>query len=76
MAVGSALQAGYLGLQRGLRDAQTAAETIAQPNLEAGAGELTEALVDLLQAEIQVKASAEVVDSAQESIGTLIDVFA
>ncbi len=72
----SALGAGLQGIQRGLADAQSAAQRIAQPNLEAGAAGLTEAAVDLLEAEVQVKASARVVDSAHETIGTLIDALA
>lgn len=76
MAEISALSAGLQGIQQGLADAQSAAERIARPDLETGLEDLTEAAVDLLQAEIQVRASAEVVESAQETIGSLIDVFA
>jgi hypothetical protein len=76
MASVTALQAGYLGIQRGLADATAAAERIAQPDAAAGLESLTEATVALLAAEQQVQASAAVVDTTQDAIGSLIDTFA
>jgi len=72
----SALTAGFQGIQQGLADAQSAAQRIADPKLDHGLDGLTEAAIELLQAQTQVEASAAVVESAQETIGTLIDVFA
>lgn len=76
MAEVSALATGYQGIQKGLAAAQAAAEQIVRPDLGSGLEGLTEGAVNLIQAELQVAASAAVVDSAQETIGTLIDVFA
>ena len=75
MAEVGALGAGLQGIQRGLADAQSAADQIANSQLEDSVADLTDAAVDLLQAENQVKASAAVVQSAEDTIGSLIDVF-
>ena len=75
MAEVGALSSGLQGIQRGLADAQSAADRIADPQLEDGIEGLTGAAVDLLQAENQVAASAAVVKSAEDTIGSLIDVF-
>lgn len=66
------LHIGASGMQTGLRQAEQAATDIAGAvnNDEA---DLTHAEVDLLQAENQVKASAQVVKTADQLIGSLID---
>ena len=75
MADVGALSAGLQGIQRGLADAQSAAQRIANPQLEDGVEDLAVAAVDLLRAEIQVKASAAVVKTVDATIGSLIDEF-
>lgn len=94
--VGSVLQAGLNGVQKGLRNAQAAADDIARigtsdrlksdaslPTGEAGAetravrdpiNDLAEASINLKLSELQVKASAKVVETADQMLGTLIDI--
>ena len=76
MATNSIGQTGFEGLRRGLLLAQDAASRIAQSSVNGNLDELTEALVDLKAAELQSKASAKVIESANEAVGTLIDVIA
>lgn len=89
--ISDALQSGLQGLQKGLRDAQSAASDIARagipaPSQEPGAAspaapvtqqaqtpDLTESLVELRVSEYQAKASAGVIRTADEVLGTLID---
>lgn len=74
-------QAGFNGLQNGLEQAQRAALEIARVGTS-GAGEKSEladiasASVDLLEAKNLVQASAKVLDTAQETLGTIIDTIA
>ena len=78
--VDSVLATGVAGVQAGLQQAQKAAETIASAGTtepEANAlTSLTEAAVELKLSETQVKASAAVIKTADEMIGTLIDIKA
>lgn len=66
------LQIGATGMQTGLRQAEQAATDIAGA-VNNDEVDLTHAVVDLLQAENQVKASAQVVKTADQLIGSLID---
>jgi flagellar basal body rod protein FlgG len=52
-----------------------AASRIAQVSVPESNVDLVKELVDLQQAKLQVKASAAVVRTANETIGTLIDTF-
>ena len=78
MSTISALNSGMAGIQKGMADAQHAASRIAnatqlksdQPT------EVVKAAVELKQAETQVKASAEVVETVSEMVGSLFDDFA
>ena len=86
MDVGSALNSGLQGINRGLQGAQRNAEAIASFSANSGAGEdgarginsadVASELVDLKQNELQVKASAKVIESVGESIGSILDVRA
>jgi len=76
MAVNSIANAGIQGINTGLRQATDAASRIAQPNLEQGLEQFTTAAVDLKSAEQQVQASAQVVKTADELVGTLLDTLA
>ncbi len=78
--VGSVLSIGVSGIQSGLQNAQKAAEDIVKVGMkpEAGTekdalGDLTQAAVELKTSEIQVKASAEVVKTADKMMGAIID---
>ena len=69
-----ALQSAQLGITRGMnglaRDEQTVADSITTP---AGTDSLTGALVDSLQQQLLVAASARMMSAADETLGTLID---
>ena len=98
--VDSVLATGVAGIQRGISNAQDAAQRITNATTtdpldnESVAGEvpstnpgsaadaagglndLTEGAVQLIQSEQQVQASAAVVRTADETLGTLIDTLA
>jgi hypothetical protein len=81
MAVNSILSTGVQGVQSGLQRASRAAGEIArfgttdQAGGEQG-GDLATPIVDLKLSELQVKASAAVIKTADEVVGTLIDIRA
>jgi hypothetical protein len=72
-----ALQSAQLGISRGMngvaRDAQTVADSIMTP---AGTDSIPGALVDSLQQKLLVAASARMMSTVDETLGTLIDVTA
>ncbi|WP_271273396.1 hypothetical protein [Aliamphritea hakodatensis] len=79
MNVTSALQTGVLGINRGLDGVQKAASDIAgagkpQAPEEATGRDVNEALVDLTVEKNATAASTKVVQSADEVLGTLIDI--
>ena len=76
MAINSIIQSGLQGVQQGLASAEAAASRIAAPPSDQFVENLTEATVELLQAELQTRASARVLEAAGETLGTLVDTFA
>ncbi len=88
MEIQSAFNSGVQGLQRANEEANQAAENIVagtttpiqETTLETSnvdkesIPDLNQSIVDLKVAEFQAKASAQVIQSADESLGTLIDV--
>jgi hypothetical protein len=72
-----ALQSAQLGISRGMhglaRDEQTVADSLATP---AGTDALPGALVDSLQQKLLVEASARMMSTVDETLGTLIDIKA
>ncbi len=81
MAVNSIVSTGMQGLQSGLDRASRAAGEIARvgttnPADNGQGGDLATPIVDLKLSELQVKASAAVIRTADEVIGTLIDIRA
>lgn len=79
MKIEPALQTGASGIQRGLDDARQAAHEIATQNTTTenkNPTEVVHPLVDLKQAELQVAASASVIKSQDEMIGSLLDELA
>lgn len=78
MSIGSVLSTGLQGVQTGLNQANKAAGEIARFGTTAGnsIGDLTTSLVNLKAGELQTKASAAVVKTADQVLGTLIDVRA
>ncbi|MBL4827612.1 MAG: flagellar biosynthesis protein FlgE [Spongiibacteraceae bacterium] len=80
MAINSILTTGIQGVKNGIETTQTAAQTIARSTLpnavedsSNGLDTLTDAVVDLKVGENQVKASAAVIKTADEILGTLLD---
>jgi hypothetical protein len=75
MAVNSVLASGVQGLQLGISQANKAGANIARAGTTTSGdnNDLTNSLVDLKSAEQQVKASAQVIKSADDTVGTLID---
>jgi flagellar basal body rod protein FlgG len=70
---------GLAGIQAGINTAGQAAQSIASASTrdaEASSKDITTAAVELKQAEQQVQASAKVVKSADEMLGTVIDTLA
>ena len=81
MAVGSVsstslLATGVQGVQTGMASANEAAGKIARFGTTEQDGDLATPLVDLKRSELQVKASAAVIKTADEMVGTLIDIKA
>jgi flagellar hook-associated protein FlgK len=78
MNIINALSTGILGIQRGLAQAQQSASTIASTDSMTSdhAVDLAEPMVNLMQARNQVEASARVVETIDEMLGTVIDVMA
>jgi hypothetical protein len=72
-----ALQSAQLGISRGMnglaRDAQTVADSLATPT---GPDSLPGALVDSLQQKLLVEASARMMSTVDQTLGTLIDIKA
>ena len=81
MAIGSVTSTGLLntgvkGVQTGLASANDAAGRIARFGTTEQDGDLATPIVDLKRSELQVKASAAVIKTADEVVGTLIDIKA
>lgn len=80
LQTGSPLYTGLAGIQQGLDRVNRAAVNIAQIGTTAqeanATGDLTQNLVNLKQGELEVKASSKVVSTADEVLGTLLDVRA
>ncbi len=78
--IGSVLQTGINGIQRGVGQANQAASDIAKTGIDKSNDNVTtdiaESAVDLKMSEIQVKASAKVVRAADEMLGTILDITA
>lgn len=73
---GSVLSTGVQGLQAGIGRANQAAGQIARAGTSQEGGDLATSLVDLKASEQQVKASAAVIKTADDMLGTLIDTLA
>ncbi len=75
MKIGGAFNQAMLGVQRGLQGAQQNAAKIASAGQLGGddPGGLVEPLVGLKLNELQVQASAEVIKSVDEMLGSLLD---
>ena len=76
MSVNSVLSTGVQGVQGGMSRANQAAGEIARFGTTEQDGDLATPLVNLKISEQQVKASAAVIKTADEMVGTLIDIRA
>ena len=75
--VGSILNNGVMGIQKGFSQLNKASANIAQVSVsDDPTRDLTESAVGLLQGKIQVQASAKVLQTASDTIGSLIDIKA
>lgn len=74
----SALNNGVTGIQRGMAIAERSAAKIASAENMSSSNpvNVAEPLVDLMIARLQVEASAKVVESVSETIGSVIDIKA
>lgn len=73
----SILSIGSAGIQSGLARANEAAGNIVKAGLNGDSnGDLASSIVDLKTSELLVKASAKVIKTADETVGTLIDIKA
>ncbi|MCG8672213.1 MAG: hypothetical protein MI867_22600 [Pseudomonadales bacterium] len=75
MSIGSVLGSGLQGVQKGFTTVNQAADKIAKVSDSSDpSGDLTESAVSLQQGKIQVQASAKVIETADKTIGSLIDI--
>ncbi|MBL0463362.1 flagellar biosynthesis protein FlgE [Aeromonas dhakensis] len=75
MRIDSALNSGVQGFQRAEQIADKASNQIARLNTPIGDKvQLPEELVNLKSAEVQAGASAKVIQTASDMMGTLIDI--
>ncbi len=70
----SAFQSGLTGIQTGINNLNKNTAAIASGNSDETSGHLTESLIDLSANKQQVDASAKVIATANETIGTLLDI--
>ena len=81
MAIESILQTGLQGVQKGASGAEKAALDIVRSGSDSsvdsvGSNDVTESIVDLQLYERSIEASAQVVKTADEVLGSLLDTFA
>ena len=77
MSIGSVLNTGIQGVQAGVRGMEQSAQNIVQAGSgENATGDFVEPIMDLKLYENTVEASAKVVKTADEMIGTLLDTMA
>ena len=76
MAISSITSAGLQGVQAGIGRVNQAGGQIARAGSTADTGNLSTPIVNLNVGEIQVKASANVIKTGDQMLGTLIDIKA
>ena len=80
--ISNTLAIGIQGIQDGMMGVENAARKIARGGIDGsegtaqGAGSLIEPMIDMKLYERSVEASAQVVKTADETLGTLLDVMA
>jgi hypothetical protein len=73
VSINSVLSTGVQGVQSGLNRANQAAAQIARSGTTGENGDLATPIVELKSSELQAKASAAVIRTADDLLGTLID---
>ena len=76
MSGSSAAQYAQAGIQRGLAGLSQDAQTVANSNVSGASDATTGALVDSVQQKLMIEASARMLKTADQTLGTLIDVNA
>jgi hypothetical protein len=76
MSISSILSVGVQGVQFGINRANQAAGQIARVGTNLGSGDLALPIVNLKISELQVKVSADIIKTADQMLGTLIDINA
>ncbi|MFT5007359.1 MAG: flagellar hook protein FlgE [Reinekea sp.] len=75
--IGSAMNAGVVGVQRGYDQLNQSAERIKQVNaapIEGSSQKLAAPMVEQILAKIQVQGSTKIIQTASETLGTLVDI--
>lgn len=75
--IGSMMNAGMTGVQNGYDMLNSSADQIAKLNVpveQGGTEDYVTPMVEQTMGENQVKASAQVIETASETLGTLIDI--
>jgi len=78
MAGISAIQSGLAGIQSGMNSIRKDAQVIASQSVSTvtDTNKVTDALIDMKASEHQVEASAKVIETQDEILGTLLDEMA
>jgi flagellar hook-associated protein FlgK len=76
MDIGGVLQTGIQGVQNGVQGMERAASEIVSASTGSGTSDIVEPMMDLKLYELSVEASAKVVKTADELLGTLLDTMA
>ncbi|MEZ5510231.1 MAG: hypothetical protein R3F47_10065 [Gammaproteobacteria bacterium] len=75
MAIGSIMGNGVAGIQKGLGTVSKASAQIAQVGVsDDPTRDLTDGAIGLLQGKLQVQASAKVLSTANQTLGSIIDI--
>ncbi len=75
--IGSVMNTGIIGVQRGNEMLNRSADQIAKANIppeQGGPEELYSPLTDQISGKHQVQASAKVIQAASDTLGTIIDI--
>lgn len=74
--ISSIFGSGLRGIQSGVSQAAESASEVSQAFSASGTGDPSAALIDLTQAETQVKSSASLIKTGDELLGAVLDIFA
>jgi hypothetical protein len=75
--IGSAMNTGFAGIQRGYDQLDQSAQRISRATsvpIEGGPEKITAPMVEQILAKIQVQGSTKIIQTASETLGTLVDI--